>query len=220
MSGLSAAFAVLAAIQDDASAKLGEATKKAADWKSYKYISEDAGGKGARGPTEGVYEKDKGLVVKAGKLEYIVTDAKTVYKGTDGAWSDQNPAGGKGGGGKKKGGSTAPKYPHLALADFEKKFSKVTSAAEGDGVVYSGDLTSEGANSLSGRTGGTLEAKGTAKVTVNKEGQIVKVEINIAISGKVKDKDVNFSVNRKTTYSDLNTAKAEISEDAKKALGL
>lgn len=233
---IAAAFAVLVGItaraQDDA-AKLSEAGKKASEWTSVKFKIEAKveGGQGKdRGPTEGTYEKGKGIYVKADKFEAIKAGDKTVVKGKDGSWAA--PGGGdtppdpNGGDKKKKGmGGKGPgvEDPLEALANLDKKFSKVTSAADGENTVFSGDLTPEGAADLMGalvkRFASKGETKGTAKITVDKNGNILKIEVDGTVAAKVKDKDINLTIHRTTTFSDVNTAKLEIPDEAKKALG-
>jgi hypothetical protein len=240
---IAAAMAVLigtsARAQDDASAKLGEAAKKAAGWTSFKFHI-DAKVDGGQGrevpPTDGTFEKDKGLHVTAGKFEAIKVGDKTVIKNKEGAWTapgapaegDNKDNGGgdekkKKGEGKKGGGrgGAAAENPGEAFTGLEAKFTKVTSAADGDNTVYSGELTPQGATDLLGGIvkRGKLEAKGTAKITVDKDGNIVKIEVEGTATGKNKNGDVNLTIHRTTTFSEINTAKVEIPDDAKKALG-
>jgi hypothetical protein len=232
------AIGVSAQAQDDASAKLGEASKKTAEWKSYKFTSEtkteggQGGGNRPSGPSEGTFEKDKGLHVKMGDLEAVKVGDKVATL-RDGNWSlagnnqgqpgQGQGQGGQGGQGRRRGmGGPSTEAPHLALADLEKKFSKVTSSTEGDATVFSGDLTSGGAADLMGgmvrRFAQNGETKGTAKITVNKDGQIVKVEVNGSVTGKVRDRDINLTITRTITFSDIDTATVTIPDGAKKVL--
>lgn len=239
------AIGISAQAQDDAAAKLGEASKKTADWNSYKFTSEtkteggqgggQGGGNRPSGPTEGTFEKDKGIHVKMGESEAVkVGDKVAVLR--DGNWSlggnnrgggQGQPGqgqGGQGGQNRRRGGGFGPstEAPHEALANLEQKFSKVTSSTEGDTTVFSGDLTSSGAADLMGgmvrRFAQNGEVKGTAKVTVNKDGHIVKVEVNGSVSGKMRDRDISLTITRTITFSDINSASVTIPDGAKKVL--
>ncbi len=227
-------------VQDD-KAKLDEAGKKSSDWQSYSYTSTtktegmggggQGGGGNAGGPTtvEGSFEKGVGLYVK-GRSEAVRVDDKVVVKGQDGTWTVQTPGGqgqggggqgggGQGGQGRRRGGMMPTDPPHKDLADLGSKFSSVTSAKDGDNTVYSGDLTKEGAQALLGGMARRAEdASGKAKITVDKDGNIVKIEIDGKVSGKMRDREFNITTNKVVEFKNVGNTKVQIPEEAKKAL--
>ena len=62
------------------------------------------------------------------------------------------------------------------------------------------------------------EASGKAKITVDKDGNIVKVEIEGKASGKMRDRDVNLTITKTVEFKNIGSTKVEIPEEAKKAL--
>lgn len=217
---------ILAMLQDDAATKLNDSGKKASEWKSYRFkVDSKIDGLGGKepGPMEGTFEKDKGLYVKGGRLEAVKVGDKTAITDKEGGWTLVNPE--AKGDEKKKGQGRANlvhEPPHGNLENLGAKFAKIETAQDGENTVYSGELTPAGAADLMGAQLKKLakngEFKGTAKVTVNKDGQIVTIEINGSVKGKVKDQEVNATFSKTVTYSDVDAATLTIPEGAKKVL--
>lgn len=213
----------------DAAEELNQAGTKAQEWTSYAFKTTSTtegmpqrgnGGGGQGGPrtSEGEWIAESKLYhSKSGNFETIKKGDKTAVKGQDGNWTEPQQGGGRGGRGR---GPTAP--PHENLKDLGKAFQKVEKTTDGDLALYSGDLTTEGAQKFSGgfgRMGGGnsgFESTGTAKVWVDSEGRIVKIEVNTVTKGKMRDQDVEIKSSRTTEYSKFGEATFEIPEEAKK----
>jgi hypothetical protein len=226
--------------------KLAEAAKKAADWESYSYtltVSTEGGrqnGGGQPATYKGEFDKNVGLHVKGDRGEGVRVGDKAAVKGSDGNWTVQQPrdpgqGGGGGGGGQggrrpgggrpggMGGGMVPTQPPHRDLAKIDSAFSSVKSESQGDNTVYSGPLTKEGAADLLGGMvkrlvdgGGSVE--GTASVTVDKDGNIVKLAVEGKATGKMRDREISMTIKRTVEFGDFGKAKVEIPEEAKKAL--
>jgi hypothetical protein len=232
--GQAVAVVFLAAASASAQeAQVREAVAKASDWNSYKMICEDTveekvvggGSKSNTDPSEVLFEKDKGLWTKAGKNESILIDGKNVVKGKDGAWAvkppkkqkAQNP-------GDPPPAAPAVLPPHQSLRGLEKS-SAATSSEDGGNDVYSITLQLEGAVSLLGdliknASKAAAEPACTAKLHVNKEGVIVKLEVECSFSTKSSKsgEEKNYTIKRVVTFKDVNSTTLEVPEEVKKAL--
>ncbi|MBI2901606.1 MAG: hypothetical protein HYY17_15590 [Planctomycetes bacterium] len=224
--------------QDDAAADLGKAGAKAQEWKSYSFktasksegMPQRGGGGGGQenaGPrtTEGEYVADKGLHSKTGENEVIRKGEKTAVKGRDGKWAAPETGGG-GGRGRRGMGGFPP--PHESLKEIEKSFKSVAKGSDGDATVYSGDLTADGVTKLSGgrgfggrggrQGGGTLESSGTAKVWVDADGNITKIEVKTQVKGKIQEREFDIKTERTVEFSKIGSTDFEIPEEAKAIL--
>jgi hypothetical protein len=210
---------------------LAAATKKASGMEAYGFkVDTKIDGKGGKGLTplavEGRYQKDQPTGLKALGSEAFRQSGVIVVKEGE-AWKRLE---------RKKGEKPAKgqvsllalgsvRLPHEELAEFEKNFEKSEKAPEGEGFVFSGPLTGEGAKALAsagdkaaGKARAALTYTGSAKVWVNQEGAVTKYEISLKGKGTVKDKEVEVSMTRTVELSEIGTAKVEVPEGAKKAL--
>ena len=222
--------------QNEAAQKLADPVHKAADWRAYSYnltlgsiIS------------EGVWEKEGKSSRKSGGVEEITINGKTVVKNSDGTWTSSasatTPAPKKGKKAKKAAKSTAKstdtRLPVEYLAGLDQKFFAVTSSADGDNTVYSGELTSEATAALftapkkkKAAAAAPVDTRANAKVTVDKDGNIARVEISIggaetqvnpkgkATKGKAAAQPKKILI----TFADINKATVSIPDEARKAL--
>jgi hypothetical protein len=219
-----------AAVGGSRDEELSNATKKASEMTRYAFkVDVKADGR-ARGvaplAVEGIYEKDQPVYFKAqGKDACRQTGALVVKEGDSWKRLERKKREKRDRDQRALLSLGEVKLPHEEIAEFEKKLEKVEKAADGEMTLYSGALTPDGARSLVS-TGGKAEGKGrlnlsytgSAKVWLDKDGHIVKYEVSITGSGKVKDRDVQLSLTRAVNLSDVGTAKVEVPEDAKKAL--
>lgn len=216
----------------DAAEELNTAGTKAQEWKSYAFKTtsttegmpqrQGGGGNNPGGPrtSEGEYIADSKLIhSKSGNFETIKKGDKTVTKGQDGSWTEPQQ-GGQGGRGRGRGmGNITP--PHESLKDLGKAFQSVEKSTDGDLALYSGELTTEGATKLGGGGFGrggnsTLETTGSAKVWVDSEGRIAKIEVNTVRKGDFNGTAVEIKTARTTEFSKFGEATFEIPEEAKK----
>ncbi len=207
-------------------AEVREAVGKASDWTSYKMICEDTveekvdggGSKSNTDPSQVVFEKDKGLWLKAGRNESITVDGKTVARGKDGAWAVKAPK-------KSKNPGPPPVAlpPHQSLRGLEKS-SRVDVVEENENRIYTIALQPEGAVSILGNLAkdaakATKEPECSAQLVVDKDGRIVKLEISLAfITASKSGEEKSITVKRVVKFTEVNEAKIEIPEEAKKAL--
>ncbi len=213
LAGLAAiGFAPLAALaQSEAAAELGEAGTKSAAWTSCKFSITEAveGGRKGSDPEEGAYDKAKGLHLKSGTSESVTVEGKRASKRRDGTW-------------RARARLEPIESPSSFLTDLEKNFKTVTRSDEGGAKVYSGQLTAAGTafllSGLESRLRGQGESKVTARVTVDADGNVSKIEIEGTFAGKIQGQDATVKLSRVISFSDVNKASLQIPEEAQKAL--
>jgi hypothetical protein len=227
---LSLAGILAVAVWETSDEDLCKATQAASEMSSYAFKVDVKADRRARGlaplAVEGKYEKDQPVYFKAqGTDAYRRTGAVVVKDGE--AWKRLERKKRE----KKDRNQTTllslgdVKLPHEELTEFEKKLEKIEKAVEGETTVYSGALTADGARSLaatgnkaSGKGRLNLTYSGSAKLWLNKDGQVTKYEVSIKGSGKVKERDVQVSTTRTVELSEIGTVKVEVPEAAKKSL--
>jgi hypothetical protein len=207
---------------------LAAATKKTSELTAYGFKFDVVGGKGkARSvAVEGKFQKDQPAWFKASGTEVFKKIGQLIYKDGE-EWKKYEKV--KGAKGEKKRGVDpsalleAVKLPHEEIQEFEKNFKEVKKAEqkENDCTVFSGELTEQGASSL-GNTGAKGKAQitftGSAKLSVNADGLVVKYSVDLTGKGKRKDRDVELKISRTVELSDIGTAKIEVPEPVKKLL--
>jgi len=218
------AMASMFALQSD---ELAEAAKKSAAMESYAFKIESKASKGKNQPgaIEGRYQKDQPLALKSGSAEGFKKAGAIVYKDGE-EWKRLEKAQK---GEKKQQPAAAAfasvKFPHEELEGFEKNFEKVEKAAEKDKdcTVWSGPLTPSAARTLvstgskaEGKSNGTYS--GTAKVWVNDQGLIVRIEIASHMKGETKKGPVETDLTKTVQFSEQGAAKVEVPEGAAKLL--
>jgi hypothetical protein len=208
--------------------ELAQAAKKTSELESYAFKVEVKAGKGKKGSStlEGRYEKEQPLWLKEGTTEGFKKGGLVVAKDGDDYKKVEKPKKGA-----KKDASPAVAFfdvrlPHEQFEGLDKSFEKVEKAAEKDRdcTVWSGPLTGEGARAIAS-TGSKAEAKanlnytGTAKVWINAQGVIVRFEASIDVKGDSNKGEIDRHVSKTLEITEAGTAKVEIPEAAKKALG-
>ena len=159
----------------------------------------------------------------------IAKDKKVAVK-TDEGWKsgDEFPAPGAGGGGG--GGGFDPgafmvrrmqnlKAPAAQLDDLISKTKEIKK----DSGVYVGDLTEDGAKSMStggfGRRGGNAptEAKGSVKIWVT-DGVVTKYEFKVSGKREFQGESRDFETTTTVEIKDVGTTKIDVPDEAKKKL--
>lgn len=192
--------------------ELAKAAAKSKEWTSCKFtITETVeGAKAGSDPVEGTYEKGTGLHTKTGASgEQVRVEGKRASKRKDGTWRGRaNP--------------DTIEAPFVIVEDLEKNFRKLEIADEGDGKVYSGELTRAGTaylmEGLERRVAGQADTKFTAKVTVNADGNVVKIEVTGTCTVKVNDVETPVKAVRAISFTDVNSATWDIPAEAQAAL--
>ena len=217
---------------DDAKSDIKAAARKLADKPNYSWTSTPKfeGGQGGfrPGPTEGKLEKDGWVHTSATFNDATI---ETVLKGDKGAvkredeWKtvEELEADDQGPGAFMARRIKTFKAPAAQAEDIA---DKVMELKKGDGGMYSGDLTEEGAKTLSsfggrrpGGGGGPQNAKGSAKFWV-KDGMLAKYEYNLQSTMKRPDSDEEIKVNRTTTVEikEIGSTKVTVPTEVKKKL--
>jgi hypothetical protein len=213
-----------------------------------------AGGRGGRGggrgfpndttPTIGKYAENQPVELKHGELVAYRQGEKLVYQ-KNGAWElESNDRGGgrsgggaAGGGGNRRGGGGSERFtllalsnlrlPHELLAGVDAKLTDVKASDETGKRVFTGNLTKEAADELSGAKrmremggqrgggggaggGGDSSATGTMKIVVAKDGTVE----TIAIETKSSSSFGTFTSKQTYTLKDFDVTKVEAPKDA------
>jgi hypothetical protein len=208
---LLAALAAPAADDDDFAKALRAAT--GAD--NYAFTVRESGG----GEVEGKYQKDRPVSLRADRIDFFKKGDALVYKQADG-WhkaktgTQSDPLVILGASAKARG----TRLPHNDLAGLEKRLRGLKKAEEKGQVIYSGELTEEGAKGLAKSEDRDVARGGTAKVWLDDKGLPARYEITIRLKGRRGNADVDGEVTRTVTLKDLGAAKVEVPDEVKKLL--
>jgi hypothetical protein len=202
---------ILAPTQDEA-AELARAAARSMEWKSLKYsITESVeGGRRGADPEAGVFEAGKGLVRNPGAdNEAVYLQGKRANKRRDGSWRGRaNP--------------DPIEAPNLIVEDIEKNFRSLTVSSEGGTRVFTGPLTRAGTAFLMDgherRVAGGKDAKIVASVTVDGDGNIVKIDVTGTCTVDSAGGSVAVTATRTIAFSEIDTARVEVSAEAQAAL--
>jgi hypothetical protein len=228
--------------------ELGKAAKETGKLESYSFrvefdVEGAPGGMAERPPVEGRYRKNEGLYVKIGDyMEVARKGGKTAWKRGGGEWEEIKPrrGGGEGeGGGEMPGGADFErlmaqiKAPHEEMEGFEKRFKEIERTSETERIgredarLFRGPLTDQGVKDslpfkdlMDGILRWIPNAKieGKAKAWVGENGKILKFEIDTSLVGDFNGAEFEVTFLRTVELSDLNDAKPEIPDEAKKIL--
>jgi hypothetical protein len=115
---------------------------------------------------------------------------------------------------------TAARLPHEELTGLAKslKGAKKGDKKEDGCLVYSGDLTQEGAKKLAPTEFQDVVRGGTARVWINGDGAVVKYMLSIRVQGKRGNAEVDGTTEKTVKLSDIGSAKVDVPEGAKKVL--
>jgi hypothetical protein len=224
------AVALLAAplfAADDARSDIKTAAKKLADKPNYSWtttVKLDGGQAFRLGPTEGKTEKNGWTHTKS---SFNDNAFETVSKGDKGAlkrddeWKTVEELEGDDRGAWMARRIKTFKAP---AAEAEDMADKVKELKKGDGGVWSGDLTEEGAKAvfILGRRAGTAgppDAKGSVKFWT-KDGVLSKFEYNVQGTTKLPNSDEETKISRTTTVEikEVGTTKVTLPDEVKKKL--
>jgi hypothetical protein len=216
----------LVAADADPQSEIKAAARKLADKPNYSWTStpRSEGNLPFRvSPTEGKSEKGgwmfATLTFNDTKVEMAFKGDKSAIKRDDDNWQTAE---------ELEGGDQAwiarrLKTFKAPAGEAEEIVELIKGLKKGDGGVYSGDLTEEGAKALFVRGGrragqGPADAKGSAKFWL-KDGTLTKYEFNL--QGTIKrDNDEDLKINRTTTVEikDVGATKVAVPDEAKKKL--
>jgi hypothetical protein len=224
--------------------KVAEAAgKNTQELSSYKFnveyeVQGFGGGNNRESPKiEGTFHKDEGLHVRIGDaFEVVKRGKKIAHVDAERNWrilDDKPPAEGNDRDRRRRDWQQQMfrniKAPHEELKGIEGKFKDVKKAEDGERVddqecvVYAGELTPEGARDLIPNRGmlqraENLELKGTGRLWVNDKGVVVKYQIAVEASGEFRNNSFTVNLTRTVLLSQLNEARSEIPEEARKLL--
>jgi hypothetical protein len=224
------AVALLAApllAADDAKSDMKAAAKKLSDKPNYSWTTtvKIEGGQAFRiGPTEGKTEKNGWTHTKS---SFNDNPFETVSKGEKGAlkrddeWKTVEELEGDDRGAWMARRIKTFKAP---AAEAEDLADKVKELKKGDGGVWSGDLTEEGAKALFvlGRRAGTAgppDSKGSVKFWL-RDGVLSKFEYTVQGTMKLPNSDEESKISRTTTVEikEIGTTKVTLPDEVKKKL--
>jgi hypothetical protein len=208
---LLAALAVPAA--DDEG--LAKALRAATGADSYAFTVRDTPG----GEVEGKYQKDRPVSLRADRIDFFKKGDALVYKQADG-WHkaktgvQSDPLIILGGSAKARG----TRLPHDDLTGLEKRLRNLKKSEEKGQVVYSGELTEEGAKALAKSEDRDVARGGTAKLWLDDKGRPARYEIAIRLKGRRGNADVDGEATRTVTLKELGATKVEVPDEVKKLL--
>ncbi|HZE97183.1 MAG TPA: hypothetical protein VE981_09150 [Planctomycetota bacterium] len=188
---------------------------------------------------DGVFQKDAGLYIKSDKGEMFKKDDRVFIKQAQADWQDLSqfqPPAPPAGKGPRAGGAFGKvmlrnvKAPHDELKDVVRGLKTVTKAEKTEKIgdiecfQYSGDMTDEAMKgSPLGRLLGTFgganaEVKGSARLWLDGQGNIVIYETVTKATLDFQGNQVDFSLTRRSEITDADKAKLEVPEAVQKLL--
>lgn len=182
---------------------------------SYSFTTKD--GTGAE--VEGTFQKDSPLHLRADRIEFFRQGDMLVYRQGD-AWqrtrtgtlSDPLPIL------AASARVKAARPPHEELAKLSAGLTDVRKTATADGTTYTGILPEKLAKEMARGEDRDLVRGGSATVRFDAKGRPTGYEISIQVKGRRGNADVDGTVTRTVTVTDLGTARIEVPAAAKKAL--
>jgi hypothetical protein len=211
---LVAFVAITAAVE--AGDELTKALQTVSSADSYAFTLQD----NPTGPgVEAKFQKGQPHYFKADRIEFFRKGDVLVYKQND-AWQKtrtgtlSDPLLILGASAKVR----AARLPHEELAVLGKALTNVKKTAEKDGVLVTGDFAAEPARQLARSENRDLARGGTAKLWLAGDGRLAKYEIAIRVQGRLGNAEVDGTLIRTTSLSDLGKTKVELPAEAKKAL--
>jgi hypothetical protein len=202
-----------------AAEELAKAARKAAAAKSYAFRIDERPGGGTGGAVTGTYAQGQPVSFKSDGIDFFRKGQTLVYE-QGGKWqrsktgTESDPLRILGAAAKVR----RARLPHEELADFAKDFKAVTKQREKGQTVYSGELTAEAVKRLAPSEFRSIARTGRAKAEVDAAGLLTKYTIEIQARGRLGNADVDTTVVRTATLTDVGSARLEIPAGARKAL--
>jgi hypothetical protein len=206
--------AALGAADDD----LTKAIEAVTGAESYRFTVASEGG-GPAAAVEGTYRKGEPLSLKADRVEFFRRGEVLVYKQGD-AWQRtrtgtlSDPLAILGASAKAR--SVRP--PHEELALVRKVLGAAKKEETSRGVIFTGELSADDARGLARTEDRDLARGGTIHLWLDGRGRLTKYEIAIRVQGRRGNAEVDGTVTKTVTLSDVGTAKFEVPAAAKQAL--
>ncbi|MEW6074194.1 MAG: hypothetical protein AB1726_16560 [Planctomycetota bacterium] len=203
----------------------------------------------ATGETE-AYKEGEQVVYKGadGKWQVFARSGPGAAGGEGGGRAGRGAGGGEGGGAGQggepgaRGAGMADRggmrglftlrtvvAPHEMLAGFGSMVADVEKKPEGGLVVFTGQLTADGAEKIGGRggprgmragggpagggEGPPMETAGTYRLET-KDGAVVGLKVEIKRSGNFGERTIETTITRTFTFADLGATKYEVPEEA------
>jgi hypothetical protein len=168
---------------------------------------------------EATFQKGSPLHFRADRIEFFRQGDVLIYRQGD-AWqrtrtgtlSDPLPI--LGASAKVK----AARAPHEELTSLAAGMTDVQKTARKDSVTYAGVLPEKVAKELARSEDRDLAQGGSVTVRVDAKGRLTGYEVSIQVKGRRGNADVDGTVTRTVTVSNVGTAKVELPAAARKAL--
>lgn len=174
---------------------------------------------GAGTPVEGSYQKGLPAHFVAERIEFFRQGDVLVYRQAEswqrtrtGRLSDPLPI--LGASAKVK----AARLPHEELATVSGEMTDVGKAPAKDETVYTAVLPNKVAKELARNEDRDLTQAGTVAIRVDGKGRVTGYEVSIQVKGRRGNADVDGTFTRTVTIKDIDTAKVEVPDGAKKAM--
>jgi hypothetical protein len=201
-------------------ARLGRAVRATSALESYSFRADTEGGAPATA-VEGKYQKGRPVWFRADGVECYRDGEALAYRQGDrwlrsktGVESDPLPVLGA------AARVRAARLPHQELDGLDRHLRDVR-LAEGEGpaeVIYAATLDDEAAKRLAPSAQRTVARGGTLRLTVGKDGRVVRYEVRIRLQGRLGDADLDGTWARSVTISVAGSTRVEVPDGAAEAL--
>jgi hypothetical protein len=202
-----------------AAKELAAAARKAAAAKSYAFRIEERPGGGTGGAVTGKYAEGQPVFFQSDGIDFFRKGPALVY-GQGGKWqrsktgTESDPLRILGAAAKVR----RARLPHEELAGLARDFKTVTKQQDKGLTVYSGELTGEAVKRLAPSEFRSVARSGRARAWVDGAGALMKYAVEIRATGRLGNADVDTTIVRTATLSDVNSARVEVPAAARKAL--
>jgi hypothetical protein len=201
-------------------ASLTRAVRTAASLENYTFRAETEGGAPAAA-VEGKYQKGRPVWFRSDGIEFFRDGEALAYRQGDrwlrsktGIESDPLPVLGA------AARVRAARLPHRELDRLDRHLRDVRRVAgkESAEAVYAATLDDEAVKWLAPSERRMVARDGTARLTVGKDGRVVRYEVRIRLLGRLGDAEVDGALARSVTISTGGNARVEVPEGAVEAL--
>ncbi len=202
-----------------AAEELGRAARKTAAAASYAFRIEERPGRGTGGAVTGGYALGQPVFFLSDGIRFYRKGQALVYE-QGGRWhrsktgTESDPLRILGAAAKVRRAA----LPHEELASLSRDFKSVTRRQEKGQTVYTGELTEAAVKRLAPSEFRSVARSGRAQAVVDAGGLLTRYTVEIRAKGRLGNAEVDATVARTVTLTEIGTARLEVPAAARKAL--